>query len=275
MNIYSIGGLGGSGTRLIAQVTREFGCEIGRDLNHANDNLWFTLLFKRLSILQASAQEIDRLWKIFVKGMTRGACFDRSEINVLNELSKEDRPGHDVEWLRERVDSLLKVEPISDRSLSWAWKEPNTHVVIDQLFAIEPKLKYIHVVRNGLDMAYSNNQNQAMLWGEAYTHKAFELTPKYSLMFWRAVQTKMEFVSKVMKSNFLFLSFDELCSNSKQESKRLLEFLDVSATAENISKVVELVDKPKSIGRFKRHGLGHFRSEDVDYVSQLGFDVSL
>ena len=43
----AIGGVGGSGTRLIAQLLREAGFYLGGDLNPALDNRWFTLLFKR------------------------------------------------------------------------------------------------------------------------------------------------------------------------------------------------------------------------------------
>jgi hypothetical protein len=54
-----IGGVGGSGTRLIAQMLKELGFYLGSDLNSANDNLWFTLLFKRIEILSASDEEFE------------------------------------------------------------------------------------------------------------------------------------------------------------------------------------------------------------------------
>jgi hypothetical protein len=43
----AIGGVGGSGTRIVAQLIKDAGFYLGSDLNSANDNLWFTLLFKR------------------------------------------------------------------------------------------------------------------------------------------------------------------------------------------------------------------------------------
>ena len=42
-----IGGVGGSGTRVVAQMMSEAGVYIGDLLNEPNDNLWFTLLFRR------------------------------------------------------------------------------------------------------------------------------------------------------------------------------------------------------------------------------------
>ena len=42
-----IGGVGGSGTRVVAEILDNLGFYIGNDLNPAKDNLWFLLLFKR------------------------------------------------------------------------------------------------------------------------------------------------------------------------------------------------------------------------------------
>ena len=42
-----IGGVGGSGTRVIAEILRELKFFIGNDLNGPLDNLTYTLLFKR------------------------------------------------------------------------------------------------------------------------------------------------------------------------------------------------------------------------------------
>ena len=42
-----IGGLGGSGTRVVADIVLAQGWYLGQDLNRAKDNLLFTLLFKR------------------------------------------------------------------------------------------------------------------------------------------------------------------------------------------------------------------------------------
>ena len=41
-----VGGVGGSGTRVIAMILASLGLNIGNNLNEALDNLTFTLLFK-------------------------------------------------------------------------------------------------------------------------------------------------------------------------------------------------------------------------------------
>ncbi len=42
-----IGGVGGSGTRVVAAILSTLGFHLGNDLNESMDNLWTTLLFKR------------------------------------------------------------------------------------------------------------------------------------------------------------------------------------------------------------------------------------
>ncbi len=42
----AIGGVGGCGTRLIAEMLMRVGFFLGSDLNESLDNLWFTLAFK-------------------------------------------------------------------------------------------------------------------------------------------------------------------------------------------------------------------------------------
>jgi hypothetical protein len=54
----AIGGMGGSGTRLVALIFEELDFYLGNELNKAKDNLFFNLLFKRKEILREEASEI-------------------------------------------------------------------------------------------------------------------------------------------------------------------------------------------------------------------------
>ena len=46
----AVGGVGGSGTRIVAHLLRELGFDIGDDLNESLDDLCFTALFKRAGL---------------------------------------------------------------------------------------------------------------------------------------------------------------------------------------------------------------------------------
>ena len=78
-----VGGVGGSGTRLIAAILQELGFYLGRDLNEPLDNLWFTLLFKRQAALDWSYTEFARVLEIFKKAMCGGGELLPEEIRVI------------------------------------------------------------------------------------------------------------------------------------------------------------------------------------------------
>ena len=102
-----IGGIGGSGTRLIAQCLKELGYLMGADLNPAYDNLWFTLLFKRVEILSSSEREFDELLEILLSGMAGAGEFTPYQINLINSLASKDRDQHPASWLRKRAKTLV------------------------------------------------------------------------------------------------------------------------------------------------------------------------
>jgi hypothetical protein len=267
-----IGGVGGSGTRLIAQCLKEAGFHIGTDLNKANDNLWFTLLFKRIEILSASEEEFDELLRIFIKGMTGSTTFSRHQVSLIESLSSKDREQHPSLWLKKRAETLLSQTAAMNPDERWGWKEPNSHIVLDRLFDRVENMKYIHVTRNGLDMAYSKNQNQLRLWGSHFINGTVDETPHYSLKYWCIIHERVLHIGKSMGENFLFLNYDEFCMNPEIGLKKLFRFLGIDIES-LLPKLVALVSPPDSIGRFKKHSTEIFSAKDIAFVKSLGFDV--
>ena len=267
-----IGGVGGSGTRLIAQCLREAGFLMGADLNTANDNLWFTLLFKRFEILSSSDQEFDELLRILISGMTNENDFTKRQISLTHILASRDREQHSAAWLGERARTLLANKAVMTPEDRWGWKEPNSHIVLDRLNERLDTLKYIHVARNGLDMAHSNNQNQLRLWGPHFLGEAFSITPYYSLKYWCIVHKRVLKIGESMGSRFLFLNYDTFCLQPENGIKQLCKFLELDTDSIG-PQLTKLVAPPESIGRFKRHSTEIFADEDVAYTKLLGFDV--
>lgn len=105
----AIGGVGGSGTRLIAEMLAKLGFYIGDDLNKANDNLWFTLLFKRAGLLalDENREQLDRAMRIFLSAMTTRRPLSRDERALLEDLASTDRLQHGAPWLGKRAESLV------------------------------------------------------------------------------------------------------------------------------------------------------------------------
>jgi hypothetical protein len=300
-----IGGVGGSGTRLIAQVFRELNYYFGYDLNDANDNLWFTLIFNRPEVLIYSQDEFNEQFDIFMKGMTGKGNFTNDERNLLENHTKIERHRESYEWLLERKHTLLSTDvssreffvwlkngmlnsryiedikaPLSwnkgfKENMLWGWKEPNSHLFLDKLINIYPNMKYIHVVRNGLDMAHSNNQGQLNSWGKHIIGEDIEYTPFYSLKYWASVHKRVMDVGQALGKNFLMLSYDEFCSKPNEGLEKISEFMDLDMSKLPKEKLISLIRPPKSIGRYKKFGLDCFDPADVTFAKSLGFDTSI
>jgi len=292
----SVGGVGGSGTRVIALILASLGLNIGNNLNEALDNLTFTLLFKRINILNIFKKEFNDLRLIYEKSFSDKE-FTNNEKKLILSLAKNDRVMHPHKWLLKIANNIINkyyyFEKWSDKAINtnnlrknfelthhkikldgWGWKEPNTYIILEKLIKIYPNMKYIHLIRNGLDMAFSENQNQLKLWGSLFLKESdFSNIHYASLKYWCIIHKKILKLGKRMGPNkFLLINFDKLCLKPKKYLKKICRFLNVSKKA--IPALIPLIDPPSgSIGRFRNYDKSIFDKEDINYVKKLGFDI--
>jgi Sulfotransferase family len=266
----AIGGVGGSGTRLVAQLVQELGVHLGSDLNQANDTLWFTLLFKRREILQCGDVEFDMLTNVLVSGLRGGQPFDGDTRSLLGALANDDRPQHPAPWLKARADSLSDAAGRPSLESRWGWKEPNTHVVIERLWQRLPTLRYVHVVRHGLDMAYSSNQNQLGLWGQRMLGDDGPSTPARSLAYWCKVHQCMQELLAKGPERMYWLDYDLLCRQPREALEPFLEFLgyDPGLAANLVSRI-----QPPGASRHASRNLDTCAPEHVKYARHLAQSV--
>jgi hypothetical protein len=291
-----IGGVGGSGTRVIASILAALGLNIGSDLNEAYDNLSFTLLFKDPSTLILDDNIFNKRYNI-LKNSILGTdnYLTKEDLTLLEELSIKGRPGHPIQWLKTRYHNILEINnngsldndylkllPTIRKPLigKFGWKEPNSHFIMKRLHSKFKNMKFIMVVRNGLDMAFSNNQNQLRLWGPSLLpnskfdkHGHIIYTPELSMKYWTLVHKKIMEQSKTMGKNFLMINFDKLCNEPEDELTKLLQFLELDNSY--MEEIKSMVDKPSSQGRYKTEDLRKFDKKDIEYAKELGFDIEM
>lgn len=262
-NIISIGGIGGSGTRVIAEILRESGYFMGSDLNKSNDTLLFTLLFKRENILTLTDKEFDYVLNIFIKIMSTQEQLTKQEHFLVQKLASHDRTLHSKEWLNDRLKYLNN----NQKQTAWGWKEPNTHIVIEKLLNRMNNLKFVYVYRNGLDMAYSSNQNQLKLWGSIFFNdKNREITPQKSLQYWCLAHERVLNLQKEYPNKIFMLDFDKLCQKSESVLEELAAFIGCH---ESLLEFKNIIKTPESLGRYKQHSLENFNQKDLDYISKI------
>lgn len=275
-NVIAIGALGGSGTRAIAQVLIEAGVYMGDNLNYPNDNLIFTRLLKNPAFHKtASNEDINERLNVFKQYMERNHL-NFHDAGILLKASTDNLNFKDNRKLW--VTIIRKILTVPKQREVWGWKEPNTQIYIEELYNFFDNLKYIHVVRHGLDMAFSNNKQQLLTWGYKYdihvqgNEKEDEVAYK-QLEYW--IKSTEESLKKGEKlgDNFLLINHSTFCKSPKEQIDRIIEFSGLAVEEEKLSELYKIPKQTKTIGRYQKHNLDIFDNHQIDFVKQLGFEV--
>jgi len=272
----AIGGLGGSGTRVVADLVGALGFDLGSDLNTSQDNLAFTLLFKQPACFRVDdglVDPTDRLVRdrveLFVAAMThrgltpqRLVCLGRAVLDVAmrkpatdvavtgDRHSRRLRTSWGLQRARRMVGDLRGGEPGP-----WGWKEPNTFVFLPALIDHLPALRYIHVVRNGLDMAFSRNDGQVRNWGRSFGIVDPDDDPALAqLRYWARANTVVDRQLAKMRSS-LVLRYEDVTGDGGRALQSVCDFLGVESTPQARSFVAGLRPSSSS-GRHRQHDHG-------------------
>ncbi len=283
-----VGGMGGSGTRVVASILSELGFFMGSDLNSSLDNQSFTLLFKRPGWHRKYRDNKGQVFQgldILTRSMTgKNLPSPREMWFLLRAAFEIVFLGHTYRGYGISLWPLLRVLRIAagkrelhGNFIGWGWKEPNSHVYLEYLAEYFKHLKYIHTIRNGLDMAFSGNQQQLYNWGPLYGISLPEDEsglPGASLRFWvSANQRAFEIGHRLGENSFLVVNYDRLCTSPGMEIKRIISFLNLDGTPVPFSRLCSIPSVPKTMGRFRGHNLEQFCPQDIEWVKELGFHV--
>ncbi len=280
-----IGGIGGSGTRVVADILKVFNIYIGDDLNRSLDNLTHTLLFKRPKWYyrnRLNNNKIELGIGILEKSMTNKESYSLIEFAYLISATiSMTKYGHNIQkdgsgiWAFQRLRHILFSRNDIVSYTGWGWKEPNSHLILKNLNDKFPNLKYIHTIRHGLDMAYSPNQQQLFNWGKLFgveIPKNEKDIPAASFRYWVEVNRKVIAQrEKLGENKILLLNFDNLCVNPKTEIQKLIDFLGIKVSDTQLQKAVEILIIPESKGRFKKHDIAKFEKKELDFLYSMGY----
>lgn len=274
--VIAIGALGGSGTRAIARILIDAGIYMGDYLNPPRDNLIFTRLFKNTAFRENAGQtEIRQRLAVFEEYMeTDHLSFSSARI-LLNTTTDELSLKKRATFYGRLLQKMLA--PGKHRRL-WGWKEPNTHIYLGEIDAYFDNLKYMHVIRHGLDMAFSNNMMQLFNWGPRYGIELAADMPEEEksykqLEYWiRTTRDIME-KSKTLRGDFLMIHHSRLCANPPEQIDRILEFLGLEVQDDRLKTLYSIPRTPGTSGRYKKHDLGIFDQRQIDFIKDMGFEV--
>jgi hypothetical protein len=285
-----IGGVGGSGTRVVVEIMRGLQVYTGSDLNKAGDNKWFTMLCKLPrwdpDPESPDAAQIRRSLSILEKAMT-GLLVptreDRRAISaVVHRCSAFARQGdlsddRSDQWLQDRVETLAHSrERVRGDSPLWGWKEPNSHLFLPHLRTyFGDRLRYVHVIRHGIYMAHGPNQVQAARWGSRFgIEGGASANPVRSLDYWIASnEVAIERGRAMPKGTFLLVNHGHLCSSPRDEVRRLVEFLGIETPEETMEELMTFPNPPLALEFSLEQMRLEFGDERLAKVRALGFSL--
>lgn len=240
----TIGGIGGSGTRVVAELVSRMGVFIGDNINKSSDNLSFPNLRELLYLSNAPDAKKEALAK-----------------TAIENFALESR-------------RQLSGKPANYRD--WGWKVPGTFFWLDILHRQFPDMVYIHVIRHGLDMALSKNRNQLRTWGGFFGIELSDTNEiQAALDYWiKANQFAIECGKRILEKQFLLISFDQLCATPGEEVQRLSRFLGFRLKPAQLTRLAGLIEPPETLGRYKSTEFERiFDQAQIHAVKDLGFAV--
>jgi len=293
----AIGGVGGSGTRVVTRILIELGYYMGSNvISRSLDNNHFRFLFTFSRLLKKNKdnrRKILRACSVFHKGYGSASYRLAERLLVLECAIKQIFSALNIRGLtgKNKVDRRKNVRKVfakmkylygKDRKDSpkqmtgWGWKAPTTHIFLEYLIDYFGEFKYIHVVRHGLDMAFASLLHQLYSWGDYFDvaqPDSDDVLPHALLDYWiKSNQRAIEVDQRRLGDRFMVLNFDRLCLSPRTEIPRLVTFLGLDPAQVDIEKLCALVKVPESMGRYKKH-LAIFSDEEIAAVKRLGFTV--
>ena len=201
-----VGGIGGSGTRVVVQLLQAAGLCMGKRLNASLDLLDFVPQFEAhvpaiLNAVRSPTYDLTDLGTVERSGVM-AAC--HAIIHAL-EQQAEGRP--------------------------WGWKNPRIIYLLPFIQAVAPQMRFVQVVRDGRDMALSGNQNQLRSYGR-YILGDDATDPVAAARFWQVVNLAVAAWSRRhLPGRHLCLRYEDLLLHPAQTAARLLDFIAAPALA--------------------------------------------
>jgi len=214
-----IGATGGSGTRVVTRILREAGLFTGAELNESEDAWKF-------------GDYSDRWVDVYLShgGHALPAGVERAMLDDLGTL------------LLEHCSQLEPGQP-------WGWKEPRSIYLLPFFHRHLPALRFLHVVRDGRDMALSVNQNQLRKHGDAAPIPSGLSEQARSMALWSWVNlAAARYGEERLGERYLRIRFEDLCARPVEVAGSILGFFEIRGDPAAAS---DAVVPPGSLGRWR------------------------
>lgn len=246
-----VGGTGGSGTRAVHAVLEKSGVFMGSRVNHAGDAMDFEPF-------------LDGFINLF---LLHGKSLDHEFGALPEDIQKQTGA-----YLEAAFSLYDRDRPVGSH---WGWKNPRSMFALPALHRVFKNMSFIQLVRDGRDMALSENQNQVIKHYAALFEAGPTIgTPEQSIELWATANSQAaDWAERELKERYLLVSYERLCADPEGEIKKIIAFADLQSSPDIQSLSAEVVG-PTSLGRWKsmeREQLGHLNQIAEPALSRFGY----
>jgi hypothetical protein len=169
-----------------------------------------------------------------------------------------DLPHGEGEAARAMLGQALDqhLEDLDDVTEAWGVKVPRNILMLPFWHQLFPGLSFVHLVRSGLDMAYSKDRNQLRMVGDQIltTEEQAYPEPPRAIAYWQRVNLlAAEYGESRLGPRYLRLRFEDVCARPIWAYEQLRGISGARGTPPSPSVIEKEVDPPGSIGRWRNH----------------------
>ena len=243
-----IGALGGSGTRVLVQILRAAGVWMGNLVDpNSEDSLAMRYFLKHR--FNEIVQFIDH---------------ERPPTALINK------------WFYNAIQQHLWGIP--NQNMTWGWKNPRNMWLFPFFTRFYPNLMIVHLIRDGRDMATSNNTFLLKKHGEILLGKNYSKSTTLSqLRLWTMGNLRAwEFGNTILGKNYILVKYEDLCSYPKKVIGKLFKLLALDASEILVTKCASMISSSVSIGRWKKSQNQHLislESGTKQAMETFGYDI--
>jgi len=275
-----ISGLGGSGTRVIVTILNEIKFDFGYDVNKAFDDLSFTLLFKLpknfRSKFKKRSKYVKRRIKIHYKLLNNIKLNFNDYLIILKSglLHLFHFRRYDYKWIYKRLKNIIYNRRKS--LVLWGWKEPHAITFIEDLYFEYPKSKFILLIRNGLDMVYTKNDQQFHNYANYFGLDKRDTSEVNKFEFWyRFNKYAIGTGQNLFKDNFHITYYEDLAENNRDSISEIINFTTSKYNDDNIDSIIKKINNPGSIGRYKENNMDWIDDKVLAKLKEIGYNILL
>lgn len=242
-------GMHRSGTSLMARLLRDVGIHMGTWLSRDAEAVFFQRLNRRIygavdskwgyvdSLVEAmgSEQFIERHTNAVLRAFLKDRHILRRDIGIVQFFGREV-------W-----EAMGRGEDIA-----WGWKDPRTTLAIPIWVRVFPQARWLHIVRNGIDVAISTHRRskkqQRKLRNRIFRIDYSPITLDFGYCF-RLWETYVSFVLDhkhlIPPDQYFEMRYEDLLAEPQMQMRQVLDFLDYPAEDERVRAACERINRSR------------------------------